>query len=150
VVICLKQGASDLHMVQLMPLPVCHPITACNMSARSDLKIIGVDFWATVCKTVRPYAIGPLYVPSVLSVCLSVCDIGVLWSNGWMGQDETWHAGRPRPRPHCVRWGPSSPHGKGHCSPPPAFRPMSIVAKRSPILATAELLLQDGCHFCDH
>jgi len=35
---------------------------------------------------------------------------------------------------------PASPHGKGHCSPPPIFRPMSIVAKRSPISATAELL----------
>jgi len=21
----------------------------------------------------------------------------------------TWYTGRPRPRPHCVRWGPSSP-----------------------------------------
>jgi len=32
-------------------------------------------------------------------VCLSVlsfCDIGVLWPNGWMDQDETWHAGRRR------------------------------------------------------
>ena len=50
--------------------------------------------------------------------------------------------GRPRPRPHCVRWGSSSPNGKGHNSP--TFRPMSIliVAKRSPISATAELLLQ--------
>ena len=26
-----------------------------------------------------------------------------------MDQDETWHGGRPRSRPHCVRWGPSSP-----------------------------------------
>jgi len=26
-----------------------------------------------------------------------------------MDQDETWHAGRPRPRPHCVRWGRRSP-----------------------------------------
>jgi len=40
---------------------------------------------------------------------LSVCDVGVLWPNGWMDQDETWHAGRPQPRPHCVRWGPSPP-----------------------------------------
>ena len=22
---------------------------------------------------------------------------GVLWPNGWMDQDETWHAGRTRP-----------------------------------------------------
>jgi len=43
-----------------------------------------------------------------LSVCLScpVCNVGILWPNGWTDQDETWHAGRPRPRPHCVRWGP--------------------------------------------
>jgi len=33
------------------------------------------------------------------------------------------------------------PHGKGH-STPPTFRPMSIVAKRSPVSATAELLLR--------
>jgi len=31
-----------------------------------------------------------------------------------MDQDETWHAGRPRLWPHCVRWGPSSPPPKGH------------------------------------
>jgi len=49
-------------------------------------------------------------------VCLScsVCDVGVLWPNGWMYQDQTWRVGRPRPWPHCVRWGPSSPPPKGH------------------------------------
>ena len=51
---------------------------------------------------------------SVLSI-LSV-NVGVLWPNGWMDKDETWLAGRPRPQPHCVRWGPSSPHRKGHSS----------------------------------
>ena len=52
-----------------------------------------------------------------LSVCLSVlsvCDVRALWPNGWTDQDETWHKGRPRPWPHCVRWGPSSPSPKGH------------------------------------
>jgi len=39
---------------------------------------------------------------SCLSVC-PVCDVVVLWPNGWMVQDETWHAGRSRPWPHCVR-----------------------------------------------
>jgi len=33
----------------------------------------------------------------------------LLWPNGWMGQDATWYGGRPRPRPHCARCGPSSP-----------------------------------------
>ena len=49
-----------------------------------------------------------------------VCDVSVLWPNGWMDQDETWHAGRPRPWPHCVRWGPSSPAAKG-AQPPSQF-----------------------------
>jgi len=60
--------------------------------------------------------------------CLSVCNIGVLWPKGWMDQDETWHVGRPRSWPHCVRCRASSPQKGGHS--PPNFRPMSIVAKR--------------------
>jgi len=36
-----------------------------------------------------PYAIGPL---SVLSG-LSVCDVGVLWPNGWVDQDAIWYGG---------------------------------------------------------
>ena len=35
------------------------------------------------------------------TVFLSVCNVV------WMDQDETWHRGRPRPRPHCIRCGPS-------------------------------------------
>ena len=48
-------------------------------------------------------------------VCHFVCDVGVSWPNGWTDQDETWHAGRPRPWPHCVRWGPRAQ--------PPIFGP---------------------------
>ena len=33
----------------------------------------------------------------------------LLWPNVWMDQDTTWYSGRPWPRRHCVRWGPSSP-----------------------------------------
>jgi len=36
-------------------------------------------------------------------------NVGVLWPHGWTDQDVTWYGGRPRPRRHCVRWGPSSP-----------------------------------------
>ena len=78
------------------------------MSARACTR--SMPGWATVCKTVRPML-------SDLSV-LSVCDVGVLWPNGWTNQDETWHAGRPRPWPHCVRWRPSSPSPKGEAEPP--------------------------------
>jgi len=28
---------------------------------------------------------------------LSVCNVGILWPNGYTDQDETWNAGRPRP-----------------------------------------------------
>jgi len=76
--------------------------------------------WATICKTVHPM---------LSDRCLSctACNVGVLWPNGLTDQDETWHAGRPRPWPHCVRWGPSSPSPKE--TQPPNFRPISVAAK---------------------
>jgi len=64
---------------------------------------------------------------TVVHVC-PVCDVGVLWPNGWPDQDETWRAGRPRPWPHCVRWEPSSPSPKG-AQRPSKFRPISVAAK---------------------
>jgi len=45
-------------------------------------------FWANVCKTVRPM------LSDRCPVCLSVCNVGVLWPNGWMYQDETCMARR--------------------------------------------------------
>jgi len=44
---------------------------------------------------------GTFGQPPNFSPCL-------LWPNGWMDQDSTWHGGRP----HCVRWGPGSPPPK--------------------------------------
>ena len=55
------------------------------------------------------------YLVSLRSISFGLC---VLLPKGWMDQDETWRAGRSRPRPHCVRWEPSSPHRKGHSSSP--------------------------------
>ena len=50
--------------------------------------------------------------PPIFDPCL-------LWPNGWMDQDATWYGVRPRPKPHCVRWGGTHlSHGKGHSSPP--------------------------------
>jgi len=57
-----------------------------------------------------------------------------------MDQNANWYDVRPWPRPHCVRWGSSSPERGTH----PNFRPMSIVAKRSPIRSTAEHLSKPG------
>ena len=70
------------------------------------------------------YGRHPISDRSVHLSC-PVCDV---WPNGWMNQDETWHALRPRPWPHCVRWGPSSHSKIGGTTP--NFRPTSIVAKR--------------------
>ena len=136
------------------------------------------------------------YRTVVSPVCLSVCDVAALWPNGWIDQDETWHGGRPRHQPHCLRWGLSYPlpppkkKGGGtaafptfrpmYCSQTagwivmplgtdvdlgsgyivldgdpdspkrdiaaPSFRPMSIVAKRSPTSATAEHLRKTSYH----
>jgi len=72
--------------------------------------------------------------PPIFGLC-------ILWQNGYMDQDATWYGGRPRPRRHCVRWGAqlrAPPQEKGGHGP--NFWPMSLVAKRSPISATAELL----------
>jgi len=142
-----------------------------------EAKFLGVRLWNG-----SPYAIRPLSVClSVLSL-LSVCDVSVSWQNGCMDQDESWHWGRPRPRPYCDRWEPSSPSrkgtqlpifgqtdgwmkmplmmevglGRGHIvldmaklpsergTTPPCFRPMPIVAKRSPVSAIVELLFING------
>ena len=72
-----------------------------------------LDFWATVCKTVC-HMLSPM-----LSDHCSVCPVGdgALWPNGWTDQNETWRACRPRPWPHYVRWGPSSPSPKRGQSP---------------------------------
>ena len=48
------------------------------------------DFWPSV---------------SLLSATLVYCG---QTAGGWMDQDATWYGDKPRPRPHCVRWGPSS------------------------------------------
>ena len=77
--------------------------------------------------------------PVCLSVCLSVCpvcDVGALWPNGLMDQDETWRAGRPRPWPHCVRWGPSSPSPKG-------AQPLQLIQNS---LARAVDVAPKSCH----
>jgi len=82
-----------------------------------------MSFWVTVCKTVRPMLSDRCPICPIRPVC----DVRVSWPNGWTDQDETWHAVRNRPWPHCVRWGPSFPPLKGGRSP--IFGP-SIVAKR--------------------
>ena len=66
----------------------------------------------------------------VLSVCLSVCHVTLAYCRqtvGWIHMPLGMEVGLGPG--HCLRWGPSSPP-KGEQQPSPAFRPMSIVAKR--------------------
>jgi len=49
-VICLEQGANDLHMVQLMPLPP--PIISCSSKVQNGLR-----FWCWLTQVVLEKAI---------------------------------------------------------------------------------------------
>jgi len=69
--------------------------------------------------------------PLIFSACL-------FWPNGWMDQDATWYRGRPQPRRHYVRWGPSSP--TEGATAVAHFLAHIYVAKWLLIAATAELL----------
>ena len=89
--------------------------------------VIRSHLWLT-CLLCCCHYLSPCLSPVCL--CCPVCNVGVVWPNGWTDQDETWRPGRPRPWPHCVRWGPSSPSPTGGGSRAPNFRPMSVVAKR--------------------
>jgi len=61
--------------------------------------------------------------PQIFGPCL-------LWPNGWMDEDATWHEGRPQPRRLCVRWRPSPPPKKGRSPPVSNFRPIFTMTKR--------------------
>jgi len=74
---------------------------------------------------------------------LSVCDVDVLWPNGWMIKMKLSKEVGLVPD-HIVLDGNTAPLPKGTQLLPPNFRPMSIVAKRSPISATTEHLLKSG------
>jgi len=80
-----------------------------------------------------------LYCLSVLSVC----NVSVLWPNSWMDQDTTWYGGRPQPRPHHVKWAPSSPNRKGNSSPP-LFGPCLLWPNSCPYQ-----LLLSSCYISD-
>ena len=54
----------------------------------------------------------------------------LLWPNGRMDQDETWHGGRPRPMQHCVRWGDGDP-APPKCGIAPNFRPNVYCGQRA-------------------
>jgi len=46
-VICLERGANDSHMVQLMPLPLYHPLLSCCSKIQN-----GLPFWCRLTEVV--------------------------------------------------------------------------------------------------
>jgi len=123
-----KQGA----LQEIASRRVCNGRN--NLEDHSRQSWTWVTFWATVCKTVRPMLSDGCL--SCLFDC-PICDVGVLWPNGWMDKDETWYEGRPRSWPLMGTQLLLPQMGTA-----PSFRRMSIVAKRSPISATAEHLFE--------
>jgi len=117
--LCGSSAAACLS-VQIESMISCKWLTANNAGHSEWNKWVGssVCFWATICKTVRP-----MLSDCCLSV-LSACNVVGLWPNGLMDQDVTWHAGRPRPWPHCVRWRPICPPQRG--TAPPVFGPYPL------------------------
>jgi len=65
----------------------------------------------------------------------------LLWPNGWLDENATLYGSRHRPRPHCVRRGPSSPT-KG------AQRPLFSAHVYCSHGRSSQLLLS-SCIFCE-
>jgi len=82
------------------------------------------NFWTTISKR---FALCYQTVVCPVLPVVSVCNVGVLWPNGWMDQDETWHASRPRTGHIVLDGDPASPPPKGHS---PQFLTLSVMAKR--------------------
>jgi len=80
----------------------------------------GNHFGRPFVKTVRPTLSDRCPVCPVCLSVLYVCNVGALWPNGWIDQDETWHAGRPRPWP-VLDGDPPLPPKRGTA---PNFRPI--------------------------
>jgi len=100
-----------------------------------------INFWVTVCKTVRPcyrtvvWLSRPVRCASLWRWCM--------WPSGSMDPDATWHGGRPRLKPHRVIGDPALTErdtaALTHFS-------VHFALARSPISATAEPLLKTRQH----
>jgi len=80
----------------------------------------------------------------------------LLWPNGWMDQDGTWHGNRPKRRRLYVRWRPSSFHKKGVELPifGPFYTPSTHVITQQyrfqcTLIKTHEVLLNNGANTVD-
>jgi len=72
-------------------------------------QVTQVHFWATVTNKFT-LCNGTVVCP--------VCNVGVLWPNGWMDQDATSYEGRPWPRCVMLDGDPAPPTDRGTAAPP--------------------------------
>ena len=105
-----------------------------------QVNLFPFSFWATVCKTARPMLSDPC--PVCLSVCLSVMLVYCSQTVKWIKMPLRAEIGFG-PVDIVLDGDPALPEGKG--TEAPTFRPLSIVAKWSPVSATAELLSFFAC-----
>jgi len=96
------------YFVHVLGAKYCNIITV--LANTSAIGILWPNGWMHQDTTwYEGHTVLDKHSPPILGPCL-------LWPNGWMDQDATWYGGRRSARPHCVRWGPTSPP-KGHSSP---------------------------------
>jgi len=81
---------------------------------------VGSNWATTVCKRVQPR------LSDRCPVC-PVCDLGVLWPDSWMDQDETWFQVSLGPG-HTVLDGDPTPPWKRAQQPPLHFRNLRLQA----------------------
>jgi len=94
--------------------------TTLNTYEKFRIGLVWTSFLGDRFQNVRPI-LSDRCLSVSLSVCLTVCNIGVglLWPNGWMDQDATLYG--------ClglgdiVSDGDQFPHGNEHSSPPPTL-----------------------------
>jgi len=117
-VICLERYA-DLHMAQLMPLPLtvscfskiqigfaflvpAHLGSPGKGAVKRVCVCVSLErfYRAMLCYSIAGFAV--VVCPSVQSVRLSVCYKPVLYRNGWTNRAGYWHGGFLPSIPHCV------------------------------------------------
>jgi len=131
---CRQPAISFYGETQKTPRPlVTCTSKSCRHALAPNLPNAAADFWATICKTVCPRCYRTVVLSCPLSATLVYCGQTAgsykmpLGTEVGLGLGDTVLDGDPAPP-----W-------KG-TQQPPTFRAMSIVAKRSPISATAQLL----------
>jgi len=92
--------------------------------------------------------VRPMLSDRCLSVCLSVlsvCNVGILWPNGWMDQDATWYGGGLGPG-DIVLDGDPAPLRKGAQQPPPLFGPCLLWSNGCPAQQLLSSFLLSGVY----